>query len=49
MNVKRVASSAVYVPACNYLPGKRGYIYVMGGRTDHKVKTKLCERFDIEK
>ena len=26
-----------------------GYIYVFGGRTDHNVRTKLCERYDIVK
>lgn len=48
MKVKRVGASVIYVPPSNLLPGKDGYLFVMGGRTDHKVKTKLCERYNIE-
>ena len=49
MLVKRVGASSCYVPPL-HVPGtsRRGYIYVFGGRTDNMVKTKLCERFDIE-
>lgn len=47
MRVKRVGASVCYVPPSNQ-SSRRGYIYVFGGRTDDAVKTKLCERFDIE-
>jgi hypothetical protein len=47
MTVKRVGASACYVPSSQ--PGSIGYIYVFGGRTDNNVKTKLCERYDIDR
>jgi hypothetical protein len=39
MQVKRVGCSACWFQGC---------IYVMGGCTDQNVKTKLCERYNIE-
>ena len=48
MKVKRVGASVIFVPHNSLLPSKNGYLYVLGGRTDHKVKTKLCERYNIE-
>jgi len=38
MLVKRIGHQLVYVDNC---------IYAIGGKTDHQVCTKLCERFNI--
>lgn len=49
MSVKRVACSALFVPESDVSDGDNGFIYVIGGRTDDKVRTKLCEKYNIEK
>ena len=49
MSVKRVASSALFIPESDVSDGENGFIYVIGGRTDDKVRTKLCEKYNIEK
>lgn len=43
MLVKRVGAAALitHVEGINYL-------YVFGGKTDNKFKTKLCERFNFK-
>ena len=40
MMVRRIGASACCV---------KGQVYVLGGCTDQNVKTRLCERYDIEK
>lgn len=41
MQVKRAGHTLVYVPNSSHF-----YIYAIGGRTNDKTRTKLCERFD---
>jgi hypothetical protein len=41
MNVKRVGHSLVFSEH------KSGVIYAIGGLTDDKVKTKLCEKYKM--
>ena len=51
MLVKRVGHSACYVPPLKTGTSEfsaLGYIYVIGGRTDNQVRTKLCERYNIQ-
>ncbi len=50
MLVKRVGHSCCYVPPIKTGGvGKStlGYIYVIGGKTNNNVRTKLCERYNI--
>lgn len=51
MLVKRVGLVLCYVPPINTGTTKDsdlGYIYAIGGRTDNNVRTKLCERYNLQ-